>query len=937
MPRPGFANQQDLLRWAETLNAKHELPRLVRRLILETGVGVTTVDFPASEGTATEGWDGVARTTGAMAFVPAGLSLWELSAGKSTTKKADTDYGKRTKTLDGSPMRKATYCELIVRRWTDRRKWATAKARQRRWKTVRGFGVDDLETWLEFAPITHAWLSELIGLKPYGMRTPSAWWEAWAAATEPQLTTGIVLAGRAASGATLRERLRGSPRVTTLRADSLDEGLAFIAACMQQDDAEGEGALLTRTAFVDDVETWRSLAEHGRPLVLVARTPEVIAEASSAPEHHVIVPLLGSADADMRLEPIDVESTGKALRALGLDERRADEAARLGRRSLLALRRSLARKPELHTPPWAEAPIDRVVRGALLAGSWNDSSAGDQTQLEALTGKPYEELREDLTRLGAAEDPFVTRVDRTWAVVSPFDAWRQLRSQARADDLQRLRDVIVAVLLEDDPTFDLTPEERWRASVDGKTRRHSPDLRSGLANTVALLGVFGEAVDAGQGSTGTAVAEGIVRGLLTAANEDDSGGRWSALADELPSLAEGAPDAFLPGVRAGSTGDEPVLRQIFRDDGDSDPFFATSSPHTGLLWALERVAWSDEHFAQVIYLLARLSEIDPMGSLMTRPFNSLSSIFCPWHPDTTASNTRRLQVLDELRRRYPDIGWRLMLTLLPELYAVHSPTSIPRFRDWRPPTVTVDRLQWHEFVVALGQRLIDDAGTHPSRWQELVVNTGHVSPTQRALIREALDARIASDELAASGREELWGALRELVAKHREFSDAEWALPAEEVDALEALQRRLEPHDAVDRHAWVFEDHMPDLGDASKRKEGAYDHQGYAETLSERRRVAVREVLDVDGWPGVLRIANRAVVPWMVGDALAQLDDGEHVSECLALLEANDDHTYALGSSYLASWERAEDWAMTWTANTGSRSVRSASASTATSAKRHSD
>jgi hypothetical protein len=48
----------------------------------------------------------MARASNASAFVPAGLSLWELSAGKSTTKKADTDYDKRTKTPDGSPMRK---------------------------------------------------------------------------------------------------------------------------------------------------------------------------------------------------------------------------------------------------------------------------------------------------------------------------------------------------------------------------------------------------------------------------------------------------------------------------------------------------------------------------------------------------------------------------------------------------------------------------------------------------------------------------------------------------------------------------------------------------------------------------------------------------------------------------------------------------------------
>lgn len=196
MSRPGFVDQRDLLLWAETLSAKSELPRLVRRLVLETGAGVTGVDFPAGEGVAVGSWDGVARTQRDSSHVPAGLSLWELSAGRRTTAKADEDYDKRATTPDGSPTAEATYCAVSVRRWRDRRTWAAAKSATGQWKDVRAYGVDDLETWLEAAPVTHAWLSERLGLEPFGLRTPAAWWDAWATATDPPLTTAIVLAGR---------------------------------------------------------------------------------------------------------------------------------------------------------------------------------------------------------------------------------------------------------------------------------------------------------------------------------------------------------------------------------------------------------------------------------------------------------------------------------------------------------------------------------------------------------------------------------------------------------------------------------------------------------------------------------------------------------------------------------------------------------------------
>lgn len=432
MPRPGFATQQELLRWAGSIPARSELPRLIRRLVLETGRDLRAVDFPAAEGTAAGGWDGIAVAAEADApFVPSGQSLWELSAGQSTSAKATADYDKRTTTPDGRPTSDATYIAVSLRRWKDRRNWAAECAKDVRWKHVRAYGIDDVETWLESAPITHAWISEQLGLKPHGLQTADAWWEPWSTATDPPLTIEIVLAGRESAAKSLREAMAGGPQITTMRADSLDEVLAVVGAFAMEEDAAGRSEVRARIAFVDDVATWRSLAGHDRPLVLVARTPEVIAEAHSASNHHVIVPLTGAQGADIAVPPIDANAAAEALKSSGMDDaRQADEVARLGRRSLLALRRRLARKPELHTPAWAHQP-DRVIRGILLAGSWNDDAQGDQRILSGLTGCPYDELRERLTQLAAQEDPLVTRVGQTWTVVSPYDAWRQLRNHLR--------------------------------------------------------------------------------------------------------------------------------------------------------------------------------------------------------------------------------------------------------------------------------------------------------------------------------------------------------------------------------------------------------------------------------------------------------------------------------------------------------------------------
>src|SRR4051812_13000495 len=112
--RPGFADRSKIATWADSITSQSELPRLVRRLILETVPGVVELGMPAGEGVAAGSWDGSVKSTAANAWVPDGLSLWELSVNKSPGVKADEDYAKRLDTPDGSPTTDATYVELIL-------------------------------------------------------------------------------------------------------------------------------------------------------------------------------------------------------------------------------------------------------------------------------------------------------------------------------------------------------------------------------------------------------------------------------------------------------------------------------------------------------------------------------------------------------------------------------------------------------------------------------------------------------------------------------------------------------------------------------------------------------------------------------------------------------------------------------------------------------
>lgn len=91
-----LVDAKDIEDWAERLEARSELPRLTRGLLLATTPGIEVLHFPAGEGIQAGGWDGIARASNASAFVPDGTSVWETSTEGAVKGKAKRGYDKRT-------------------------------------------------------------------------------------------------------------------------------------------------------------------------------------------------------------------------------------------------------------------------------------------------------------------------------------------------------------------------------------------------------------------------------------------------------------------------------------------------------------------------------------------------------------------------------------------------------------------------------------------------------------------------------------------------------------------------------------------------------------------------------------------------------------------------------------------------------------------------
>jgi hypothetical protein len=167
----------DLPLWATRLDAQATLPQLLRRLVLAGEARVEHIDFRAGEGVQLEGWDGLVEAGSGSAFVPDGVSGWEMGTNRAVKNKADGDYAKRLADPLGLDLDRTTFIFVTPRRWRNKAAWAMAKRREGRWKDVRAYDADDLATWLEQTPAVHIWFSKLVGKHPAGAQDLSWYWQ----------------------------------------------------------------------------------------------------------------------------------------------------------------------------------------------------------------------------------------------------------------------------------------------------------------------------------------------------------------------------------------------------------------------------------------------------------------------------------------------------------------------------------------------------------------------------------------------------------------------------------------------------------------------------------------------------------------------------------------------------------------------------------------
>lgn len=493
-------------------------------------------------------------------------------------------------------------------------------------------------------------------------------------------------------------------------------------------------------------------------------------------------------------------------------------------------------------PDWNHHTHASELAIANLLGSWNEKTDADLIIVSELAKEEFSawisRVREILQQ---AESPVALK-NGIWSVAERKELWHALGPRLFDNNLDIFRQCVKAVLTERDPQFDLPPEDRYAASIHGKALKHSKNLRKGLAESLALLGSHSIALTHCSLNKPETIAVLAVREIF----ENADWVLWGSLNNLLPLFAEAAPDEFLNVVETALQQIPCPFDELFSQEGNG---ITSGNYLTGLLWALETLAWDEQFLVCVSVILGELASHDPAdGNWANRPSKSLTTILLPWLPQTTASLEKRKVAIQTLQKEVPEVAWKLLLSLLPNQHQMSMGSHKPVWRNTIPEdwTKEVTQKDYWDQVFFYASMAVEMAKNNIDKLNELITHLDNLPQPSFDKIMEHLSSETVSTK-PENERLGLWTGLTKFASKHKRFADAKWALSPDIVSKIEEVAKALAPKNPLNLYRRLFSGRDFDL---YEEKGDQREQQDYLEA---RRQQAIREILDYGGIDAVIK------------------------------------------------------------------------------------
>lgn len=863
----------DIEIWAGTIPARTGLPVFLRILVHSTGRGLSHVDFPGNNVGERHGWDGVVESNSATPWIALGKSVWEFGCDANPKSKVESDYETRTARTPINERKELHYVAVTPRRWDGKRKWEKSRQAEGDWKSVRVMDASDLEQWTEQSIPAQIWMSKALKKPTEGTESLDSCYVDWQADCDPRLDDAIFDESAKSASLVFEQWLTGDEGKTlTIEADSTLEALAFLRACLGRSEVPTAQDHIDRCVVFTTSTAVKNLVTSNSAIIPVLPTSET--QAGFAPHHHKLKAVAIStrrnltSEADIVLTQLSYDAFRSALEKMNLERDEIESLDQESGRSLTVLRRRLSSIDAIKTPQWAiDQKIARSLLPMALAGAWDASVSFDRDVLEGL-GEPanFEELEQAFSILEKLDDTPVWSAGSFAGVVSKIDAFYAIHRHVTKTDLERFFDIAEFVLSEEDPSIEMDEDKRYLASIEGKTRQISGALRRGIREMLALLSIHGNSLfSARLGIDCNARCAQIVRTLMAPLSPQILEGH----SRDLPRYAEIAPAAFLEIIEQDLAGGmDSECRKLMRPA--STDLFGSGCPRTGLLWALETLAWMRPHLVRVVDILGHLSQEKIDDNWTNKPIESLLNLFRAWLPQTSANVEDRKNALDFLIANHPDVGWEICIAQFNPMNTVGHYNQKPNWRsDARGAGEGVSGRERHTFVVHCIEKTLSWTDLDKVKFVALIrVAHGLGLDFQADLwarLKEWISTGI-SDQDKAEVREQL--RLNTLSRRAVKRAEKREDVPFDP-DAIDELYGLLEPADVIFKHLWLFDQDWIEPSSEEYSEEG-FNFEARRAWTHESRMKALRDIHSELGMNGLFLLGEKVSAKAQLGRLIAE-------------------------------------------------------------------
>ncbi len=482
----------------------------------------------------------------------------------------------------------------------------------------------------------------------------------------------------------------------------------------------------------------------------------------------------------------------------------------------------------------------KVLPILLLTGGWDTRYEADKKVVEAISGLSHESVEANLQQFSRHSNEigssFFQKENSRWNLLRPELAWEFAEATITEATFSRFFQQ-VEVIFSELPDSYLPPSEQTILPIHHIGQGFSDTLKQGMAESLARIASTSNPL--AYGYSGRAPQKLVNFHLEQIFNDDRryNPAFWVYIASYLPTIAEAWDGGFLDCVENVLSQQPSAFTHLFQ----TPQYTLGSRSLSGLLFALQRLAWFPPHLSRVADILLALRPYDIRPSNEWGTISAFQELFTAWHANTAATLEEQRMILTRLMSSSPEDGWPLLMTTLPRPHTLIISRSTPRFRKLVGPINREPNPQeYYSHVAALWDLALSHAGSSAKRWGDLLEYLPEVKGSD--LFKNFIQV-LEKEILHLDGNTaKLWNQGIQLLAHHKQYSQTSWSFSSVEINHLEELIQRLQPSDCRELFKPLFTKDSMDLYDFAISEESS-EFETIDGVIRERRKTAAQRLL----------------------------------------------------------------------------------------------